>query len=647
MAVITASPKNFSALLESQKAAEGHLSQIKDLLISQEKGSESSMREFAEMNHTLKNIKESMIGLQIAFFTLAELNLSRISNAIEESVGVFKNIYQVTEDKLSNIENNLSESLEKTQAALRNTSSVSDSAAPASPSIMSEEEKNEAKVVDDEKIRLLSKIEENTRGGGLSATDEREDTLKKKKPKDGGSLLDNIFGFLKGGILDAFKIIFSPKAILGKIIRFLGPAVLIGGITNGIIKGFKEFQKSGDLKEAVIEGLGGLLEFLSFGLFDANTLRNLGKNLEGLVEKYVFEPIFKTMTFLEESFNTYIKTPFFNMIERVKKLYVEYVETPIVNLITDLKEKFDTYIKQPIVAAFDKVSKLFDEYIKAPLDTALGSIKDGLNLVGSLITQYIIDPVKEYFSPIATFFKDMKDKVFGFMENFTIPEIGFTIPGTDTKVSLGPWYPFRKEQSTPLAPGEARTATSQPASPEEAPPSIEGEELLLSMIARQPAPSTYRDQVVSEEMDALLRSGSRGQRSDVGPAVYKDQVVSEEMDALLRSGSRGNRNDAVIVPYKDQLVSEEMDALLRSGSRGNRNDAAVLALPTPALAAVVAQESANVSAMKESKAEVAMSPIIAPAVTNNVSQTQVAKITAPVRIQDSTVDRYFMSRAAF
>ena len=61
----------------------------------------------------------------------------------------------------------------------------------------------------------------------------------------------------------------------------------------------------------------------------------------------------------------------------------------------------------------------------------------------------------------------------------------------------------------------------------------------------------------------------------------------------------------------------------------------------------VAQSSGEVSAMKENKSSNVTSNVVAPSITNNTKQTQVAKIDAPIRTNDSSVDRYFSTRARF
>lgn len=61
----------------------------------------------------------------------------------------------------------------------------------------------------------------------------------------------------------------------------------------------------------------------------------------------------------------------------------------------------------------------------------------------------------------------------------------------------------------------------------------------------------------------------------------------------------------------------------------------------------VAQSSGQVSAMKENQSSNITSNVVSPTVNNNVKQTQIAKIDAPIRTEDSSVDRYFSSRARF
>ena len=209
-----------------------------------------------------------------------------------------------------------------------------------------------------------------------------------KKPKaeggEGGGFLDGIMGMLGSGIMKAAKFIFNPKNLLKAFTKFLLPAMIIGSLVNGIIDGFKAFMETGSIAEALIAGFGGILSFLTFGLIDAKTIRSIVDWFSSFVTDYIIQPLKDFFGFLGES--------------------------------------FDKYIAQPIMEAF--------------------------GFVGDMLTEYIVEPVKKFFAPIADFFKKIKDQVFGFLEDFGIPEVGFTIPIISKKVSIGPFYPFRPGEGT-------------------------------------------------------------------------------------------------------------------------------------------------------------------------------------------------------
>jgi hypothetical protein len=265
----------------------------------------------------------------------------------------------------------------------------------------SEEEMENARLMALQTDTLI-KIEENTRlmaGAGAKGGDD-------DKKKESGGLLGNLLGgpkkFLSGlieslmgvlssiggmlmsGLTTALKFLFNPKMLMKLFSKVLLPLAIVGSIVNGLMDGFKVFMDGGTIGEALIAGLGGMLEFLTFGLIDAKVIGNIVEWLTGFVDEWIIQPI----------------TNFFNF----------------------LGEAFNTYIAEPITAAFE--------------------------MVGNLFTEYILNPLKEIFAPIADFFKKIKDQVFGFLEDFGIPEIGFTIPIIDKKVSIGPFYPFRPDQGT-------------------------------------------------------------------------------------------------------------------------------------------------------------------------------------------------------
>ncbi len=158
----------------------------------------------------------------------------------------------------------------------------------------------------EEQNEVLRQIEENTRPDGKKKEEE--------KPKEeGDGIFGSIFKFLKGwgkrlgmkllsglmslgsmlgnGLLTAAKFLLNP-AVLGKLITRVFPiAMIVGSLVNGLWDGIKTFLDGGSLGDAIIAGLGGILEFLSFGLFDADTIKGMVESFTGFVDEYITQPI--------------------------------------------------------------------------------------------------------------------------------------------------------------------------------------------------------------------------------------------------------------------------------------------------------------------------------------------------------------------
>lgn len=103
----------------------------------------------------------------------------------------------------------------------------------------------------------------------------------------GKGLLSGIFGGILGSIKTALMSIFSGKALMGVLKKVFLPAVIIGSLFSGVKDAIDVFKETGSIGEAVIAGFGGILDFLTFGLVDAETLKNLG----GLIDEKLIQPI--------------------------------------------------------------------------------------------------------------------------------------------------------------------------------------------------------------------------------------------------------------------------------------------------------------------------------------------------------------------
>ena len=394
-----------------------------------EKASKTFANQFDKGNDALIKVQENnkaMAGLQERGFTAQvgrsteagnqaglEANLAKVDSRFREGIARTPSGQPQVEKAPSGRSDNVIPLFKK--ADKEESGGVSDAMST------SEEEMENARLMALQ-TDLLVQIEENTRlMAGAGAKGGGDDD----KKKESGGILGNLLGgpkkFLSGlisslmgvlssvgsmlmsGLTAALKFLFNPKMLMKLFSKVLLPLAIVGSIVNGLMDGFKVFMDGGTIGEALIAGLGGMLEFLTFGLIDAKVIGNIVEWLTGFVDEWIIEPI----------------TNFFNF----------------------LGNAFQTYIAEPITAAFE--------------------------MVGNLFTEYILNPLKEIFAPIADFFKKIKEQVFGFLEDFGIPEIGFTIPIINKKVSIGPFYPFRPDEGTVRVGGGADMSQSSNAGGEQ------------------------------------------------------------------------------------------------------------------------------------------------------------------------------------
>ena len=131
------------------------------------------------------------------------------------------------------------------------------------------------------------------------------------KPADeGGGFLSGIFDMLKNGLFSAAKFIFNPKNLMKVIGKLALPLLIISTLFSGITAGFEKYQETGNLGDAIVAGLGGMLKFLTFGLFDENTLKDVFESLTG-----VFKPVIDTISGIFDSIKGFFKNIFGDTID--------------------------------------------------------------------------------------------------------------------------------------------------------------------------------------------------------------------------------------------------------------------------------------------------------------------------------------------
>ena len=107
-----------------------------------------------------------------------------------------------------------------------------------------------------------------------------------KKVGEGKSPLEDIIGFLKDGLISTFKSLFSPMKLLKLFGKIFVIGTLIFSLFKGITAAWDKWKETGSIKDALISGLGAIVDFLTFGFFGEDSVKKL---FEGIAD--FFEPL--------------------------------------------------------------------------------------------------------------------------------------------------------------------------------------------------------------------------------------------------------------------------------------------------------------------------------------------------------------------
>jgi hypothetical protein len=121
-------------------------------------------------------------------------------------------------------------------------------------------------------------------------------------PATGGKGLGDIFTMIKDGLIQGARFLFNPKNLLKILGKLALPLLIIGTLFSGIKAGFEKYQETGNFTEAIVSGLGGMLEFLTFGLLGEDTLKQVFDSLSG-----VFQPVLDTVSNIFDSIKGFFK----------------------------------------------------------------------------------------------------------------------------------------------------------------------------------------------------------------------------------------------------------------------------------------------------------------------------------------------------
>jgi hypothetical protein len=100
-------------------------------------------------------------------------------------------------------------------------------------------------------------------------------------------ILDAVMNFLKGGFIGSIKALFNPMAILKVIGKVFVIATVLISLFQGITAAFNKWKETGSIKEAIIAGLGAIVDFLSFGLFGEDSVRKLFDGVQQFLDPII------------------------------------------------------------------------------------------------------------------------------------------------------------------------------------------------------------------------------------------------------------------------------------------------------------------------------------------------------------------------
>ena len=190
-------------------------------------------------------------------------------------------------------------------AAVKDMGTPKSPTATAAEAAQGQEVAQEGAKMEEDQLHLLKIIADNTGG-----KDKAKQTKPDEKKPDGGGLLDSIFGMLSTGLMTAFKALLNPGAILKALGKVFAIGMIVGALFEGIMDGFKEFQESGDIGKALIAGLAGIIDFLTFGLFDKEKIKEVIGDFAAWTNDHIIKPV--------TEFFTSIKDGFMNLLGKIK-----------------------------------------------------------------------------------------------------------------------------------------------------------------------------------------------------------------------------------------------------------------------------------------------------------------------------------------
>ena len=673
---------------------------MKDLIAAQEKLAASDKQKQGEPERMSIADFKKMMGMnqdsskkQVELLTKIE-SLNVQSNSVQQDTAEQTKAIVEKDDGTHSRLDDIKATLQKGLVETKNQTKTLEKLEKASEVKPSMESTVEAERDRAEQLKLLKKIADK---------DDKGKTEEKKKTEGSGlgglataiaialgGIVGAISGYVKA-IVKMNKLLFSAieSAIVGlgkffpslkkmlfniEVTFVLGLEMIKEAFGNFIKKALKVF-------DGVKDFIGGILGKLMNSDVMKTIVSTFTKVIEGV--KSFFAPISDAFKVMEETSTPirkaigwvmgHIKTfgeffseigtklSMFSKLFKAVAVVAEKIAFPLTVIMTIwdvVKGAIEGFKKEGIVGAISGAIKgLISSLITAPLDMLKDAVSWILDIFGFDSASKFLDSfnfddmMKAYvdaiFHPIDTI-KAMFNGILDFFDKLEIPEIGFTIPIIDKKVSIGPFRPFKGASATPTAPTSAGGATAQPAA-----------KVADGAGAKSPAPATGSPDAskatpAAQAETATKISKPNGDTRLAAPSAAPDTTVNVAV-STPKTADRV-QSDSYKKAYTEAIAAgktpQQAETLALKASQAASPAAAAApqtaapSAPVPTEANAVYNKSAeNAGAAQQGPAA---APVIvnAPSTVNNTSKQNIS-LPAPTRNEDSGYNRYIGRNVVF
>lgn len=565
----------------------------------------------------------------------------------------------------------------------------------ANPAIKSDELEQEAISREEGQTELLKRIAENTGG---------KEKFKAPAPaaEEGGGLgaLGLIVGGIIGGVIGfvrawakSIKLFFdvlvpeSFKTSLGNIFKNImtffedvgsnikklftfGEESVIGKVLlsfkEGIATLSKPFVAAYDTIKGLIAGseaIGGI--FSSIAEYIGKFGKYIGK--VAVIAEKIFLPLTIILTLwdtVKGAFKGWEEGGLVGAIGGAIKGFFNSLVFGFVDLIKDgiswilgaigfksIEKMLDSFSFSDLFSSFVDAVLFIPQTIQNLIMHPIDSLKKLANIVTDAFSA-----IGDLFKPITDFFSNIGKSIIGMLEGIGIPEMGFTIPIIGKKVSIGPFYPFKKTSEKPIEGGGDKEVPDAPAADSgskrgdsgwnsgKANTNPDGSPMTLDQI--NAAKDALRAGNVSDpgRTDASSSPASQpaGRTTSTetytkiaGERVVPGQPLSGKQMAIIgMSTSMGNKYPPEIMEqYNKQLNGDsKANALAPESSTGN-----IVAGKSNEVAD--ARDNMNAGSGKGNA-------IVSAPTTINNQTTNTSTLRSPFRNEDATLNKYIGSRYA-